>query len=512
MAKKGIEQLIFSEIGGNTKKSAMVIAGKLISYEKLFDTVNRIAIHFQNTALSGNRIAFMLPNSLEIIAIYLACFQSGCIAMPVNRRYAPPEFEKVLQDAKPIYLIIEADKLFLLEKINWSVTGIKKIFVVGESLNHPYFSFDELLSESENLPKQFISCETPAVIFYTSGSTGQPKGVIHTLSSIEAMLDSTSLALDNITSEDKMIICEPQCHVSGFIETLSTLSREGTALVNDGFDMDWYLATVMREKPTLAVHHIDTFIKLLESGRCDAETFKSFRGIYTGGDALPAAIQNKFLACAGKPIQVGYGMTEAIWLTICRNPDLTQKSCIGKPVAGVTLRLVNSTGEEVRCGDVGEIQVKGDMVMHSYWNNPKATSEAFMEDWFKTGDCGAMNEQGDFYYKGRIKNIIIRNTSNIMPGEVEAAIYKHPSVSVVAVIGVPDANEGEVPVAFVVVKKDKQLTREELNSFLIEQIAQYKIPATIYLIDEMPVTNSGKINHKKLYDYLETEEKPPSLR
>ncbi|HEM6754031.1 TPA: acyl--CoA ligase [Legionella pneumophila] len=502
MAKKRIERLIFSEVECNMKKYSMVIADKPIPYEKLFDTVHCIATHFQNKALSGSRIAFMLPNSLEIIAIYLACFQSGCIAMPINRRYAPPELEKVLRDAQPIDLIIEASKLFLLEKINWSATGIKKIFALGENQNHPYFSFNELLNEPANYPKHSIDYKAPAVIFYTSGSTGEPKGVVHTLSSIEAMLDSTSLALENITADDKMIICEPQCHVSGFIETFSTLSREGTTLVHDGFDMDWYLATVRHEKPTLAVHHIDTYIKLLDSGRCNTKTFQSFRGIYTGGDALPVAIQDKFLACAGKPIQVGYGMTEAIWLTVCRTPDLTQKSCIGKPVEGVTLRLINATGEDVSCGETGEILVKGDMVMHSYWNNPEETRKAFIKGWFKTGDCGTQDEQGYFYYKGRIKNIIIRNTSNIMPGEVEAAIYKHPAINAAAVIGVPDEEEGEVPIAFVVVKKSNQLTKEELYSFLFEQIAQYKIPAKIYFIDEMPLTNSGKINHKKLYDYL----------
>lgn len=502
MANNEMKQLILSEANYDKKKCSMVIINTPISYEKLFYLVNHITTYFQNAALSGNHIAFMLPNSLEIIAIYLACFKSGCIAMPVNRRYAPPEFERVLQDAQPIYLIIEAEKLYLLEKINLSSTGIKKIFVLGKSHNHQYLSFNVLLSEEVNLRKQPLFSEKPAVIFYTSGSTGQPKGVVHTLTSIEAMLNSTSLALENITAKDKLIICEPQCHISGFIETFSILSRGGIALVHDGFDIDWYLTTVMREKPTLGVHHIDTFIKLLDSGRCNSETFESFRGIYTGGDTLPVAVQNKFLACAGKPIQVGYGMTEAIWLTICRNPDLTSKACIGKPISGVKLRLVNSIGREVSCGETGEIQVKGKMVIDNYWNNPKATREAFLDGWFKTGDCATKDEQGYFYYKGRIKNIIIRNTSNIMPGEVEAAIYKHPAVSVAAVIGMPDPNEGEVPVAFVVIKNNKKLTRKELNSFLLEQIAQYKVPAQIYFIDKMPVTNSGKINHKKLYDFL----------
>ncbi|ERH46928.1 hypothetical protein N750_00365 [Legionella pneumophila str. Leg01/53] len=141
MAKKRIERLIFSEVECNMKKYSMVIADKPIPYEKLFDTVHCIATHFQNKALSGSRIAFMLPNSLEIIAIYLACFQSGCIAMPVNRRYAPPELEKVLRDAQPIDLIIEASKLFLLEKINWSATGIKKNFCPGGKSESSLFFF-----------------------------------------------------------------------------------------------------------------------------------------------------------------------------------------------------------------------------------------------------------------------------------------------------------------------------------------------------------------------------------
>ncbi|WP_454781788.1 class I adenylate-forming enzyme family protein [Legionella sp. WA2022007384] len=495
------KNLIHSKNKNIPHKPALIFEDKSVTYEDLERTANRFANFLFQEGLKGERIAFMLPNSVEIISIYLGCFKTGCIAMPINRRYASPELERVLQDAEPYYLIIEEEKLSLLESIDLTATNIRKVFVVGEGLSNGYPSFSNIMNNPIEFTVSNLSYSSPAVIFYTSGSTGQPKGVVHTLGSIEAILDSTSEALGTITAQDKIIVCEPQCHISGFMETFSTLSRGGSVLVYDGFHLQNYLDGLLKHRPTLAVPHIDTLMKILDSGRCTSDTFASLRGVYTGGDVLPEAVQKRFTACAGKPIHVGYGMTEAIWLTVNRDEN-PPKGCIGKAVHGVTLRLVDQSGKEVPQGEEGEILIKGNMVMLNYWNNPSESRKAFIDGWFKTGDSAKQDSKGNYYFTGRVKDIIIRNTSNIMPGEVEAAIYQHPAIKTAAVIGIPDSHEGAVPIAFVVLKDGKQLTESELKNFLTQYIAQYKIPVKVYFINAIPLTNSGKINHKKLYDYL----------
>ncbi|WP_255465973.1 class I adenylate-forming enzyme family protein [Legionella sp. PC1000] len=496
------KNLIYSQEKNYRHKPALIFEKTYTSYEELEHAANRFANFLSQKDIKGERIAFMLPNSVEIISIYLGCFKTGCIAMPINRRYAQPELERVLHDAEPYYLIIEEEKLFLLEDLNLAATRIKEVFVVGGNKTpNKYSLFQEIMNASTEFQVSALTNNNPAVIFYTSGSTGQPKGVVHTLNSIEAILDTTSDALDTITAQDKIIVCEPQCHISGFMETFSTLSRGGTVLVYDGFQLDSYLEGLTKHRPTLAVPHIDTLMKLLDSGRCTSDTFASLRGVYTGGDVLPDSVQKRFIACAGKPIHVGYGMTEGIWMAVCREEN-PKSGCIGKPLPGVQLRLVDKSGKEVAQGEDGEILVRGNILMLNYWHNPGESQKAFIDGWFKTGDSAKQDSQGIYYFSGRIKDIIIRNTSNIMPGEVEAAIYQHPAIEAAGVIGIPDPHEGEVPVAFVVLKKGKKLTDAELSQYLTQFIAKYKIPVKIYFIEKIPLTHSGKINHKKLYDFL----------
>ncbi len=497
-----ISQLLESALKQDPSRVAIILGDKSYSYKDLDTAANIIASHFRRADLAGERVAFMLPNGFEILTSYLACFRSGAISMPLNRRYAQPELHRVLANALPKWLIIESDRLALLNNLDSKETGIEKIFVVGQQSSTNFTDFNTLLEGPEHFTPPDFAPQQPAVIFYTSGSTGEPKGVVHTHRSVKGILESTASALDGVTREDIILVCDPQCHISGFIETLTVLVNGGMAVLHDGFDLDAYLTSLEEKKPTLIVTHIDIFLKLLDSGRCTRNTFSSLRGLYTGGDDLPGSLQKRFFELTGKPIQLGYGMTEAIWLTVCRRAEWKRPGCIGKPVSGVELRIVDSTGSDLPAGEVGEIWVKGDMVMSHYWNNEQATKEAFVDGWFRTGDCASRDESGAYWFSGRIKNIIIRNTSNIMPGEVEEALYKHPDVAEAAVIGVPDPDEGHVPVAFVATKSGATLTEQELKDFALKQIAAYKTPARIYFIERMPLTPSGKIDHKKLYDYL----------
>lgn len=477
-------------------KLAIYFNEKSYTYRSLNSLSNTIAGFLQKQNWYNERIAFMLPNGTAILALYLACFKTQNIAVPINRRYATPELARVLTTARPKMLVVENAKLDLLNGLALSDYGIEIACSDGPNPSEKYVDFHTILNGNFNFKPIKLEQEDRALIFFTSGSTGEPKGVVHCHRSIQAVLDSTAVALECPTEKDIILVQEPQCHVSGFMETFTILSRGGTAIVADNFQIDLFFNLVKRFQPTLMVPHIDTLIKLLDSGQCTRQAFFSFRGIYTGGDELPSDVQKRFVALSGKPIQLGYGMTEAIWLTICRKA-LPEHGCIGKPVAHVQIQLINKDGELAKLNQEGEIRIKGPMVMKEYWQNEKATQDAFVNGWFCSGDCAKQDASGHYWFTGRMKNIIIRNTSNIMPGEVEDALYKHPDVKSVAVIGVRDEKEGQVPIAFVVLKHPGP-TEESLKEFAKQYIAQYKVPKYIYFIDKMPLTVSGKIDHKQL--------------
>jgi len=452
--------------------------------------------------LKGEPVAFMLPNGFEILITYLACFKSGAVAMPLNRRYAAPELQQTLINSEAKCLIIELEKLHLLKDIDLTQTSIKTVYLNGVVPREGYNNFYTLLGPAGQYLEREIDVDDPAVILYTSGSTGEPKGVVHSYASVDGILESTSQALDDINENDKILVIDPQVHISGFIETFSGLYKGATVIVDEGFKLDRCIPALVNERPTLLTTHIDVYVKILDSGLTNKDTFGSLRGIYTGGDSLPSAFQQSLYEHSGLVLQLGYGMTEAIWLTINRELDTEAKGSIGKVIPGVEIRLVDKEGNDAANGEVGEIWVKGQMVTPGYWKNEKETEKVLEDGWFKTGDCAYKDSGGTIYYTGRIKDIIIRNTSNITPGEVEQALYKSPDVKEAAVIGVEDEAEGQVPVAFVVKKEGSNISEEELKEFSATQIAEYKVPAKIYFIDSLPLTSSGKIDHKKLYDLL----------
>ncbi|MCK5392676.1 MAG: acyl--CoA ligase [Deltaproteobacteria bacterium] len=497
-----IENIIDFTLERNLDAIAMKFKDEVYTYGDLELLSRHMSTWFTAMELKGEPVAFMLPNGFEILITYLACFKSGAVAMPLNRRYAAPELERTLINSEARCLIIELEKLHLLNEIDLSKTSVKKIYLNGVMPREGYSNFYTLLGPAGQYIEREIDVDDPAVILYTSGSTGEPKGVVHSYASVDGILDSTSRALDDINENDRVLVMDPLVHISGFLETFSALYKGATVILDEGFKLDRCIPALVNERPTLLTTHIDVYVKILDSGLTNKDTFGSLRGIYTGGDSLPSAFQQSFYDHCGLVIQLGYGMTEAIWLTINRGLDTEGKGSIGTVLPGVEIRLVSKDGNDVEDGEVGEIWVKGQMVTPGYWKNEEETEKVLEDGWFKTGDLAFRDSGGTIYYSGRIKDIIIRNTSNITPAEVEQALYKNPDVKEAAVIGVEDAEEGHVPVAFVVKKDGSTLKEGDLKEFTATQIAEYKVPAKIYFIEEMPLTSSGKINHKKLYDLL----------
>lgn len=498
---QGVACLIASSVADHPKKIAIIDRDRQFSYASLDQTVSKLADLFQSEGLAGERVALMLPNGLEILSCYLACFRMGAVATPVNYRYAPPELERALAHARPKWLVIHRTRLDVLAKVDPAVASRCRIVVVGggtESASGPA-RFEALLAEPTS-PQSFSqpAPDSAAVMFFTSGSTGQPKGVLHSQSSVRAILDSTAAAFGGIRDSDIIQVVEPEVHVSGFIDSLTVLMGGGTAVLLDAFGEANYVASLRRWRPTLICTHIDLLVKLMRWPHIRREDFASLRGVFSGGERVPAAWQKQFMALTGLAIQVGWGLTEAIWLTICREPRLDQDGCIGRPVANVELRVTDPAGRDLPVGEVGELRVRGPMVMQGYWEDPAETDKALEAGWLRTGDSGWYDADGAWWFACRLKELIARNTSKITPGEVEAALNAHDAVDESGMVGIPDSEQGEVPLAFVVLKPGRSVSEAELMTFLEGRIARYKIPVHIRFLDNLPLTRSGKLDHLAL--------------
>ncbi len=472
--------------------TALVFDGRSWTYAEIAAMSGALAGAMAD--LTGERVAFMLPNGPEAVATYLACFRSGAVATPLNMRYAAPEVEQALRRVRPRWLVVHESRLDRLDHVDAAVVDGVRVLTVGAggSRARPRCEpLAPLLTSPVRPAPPAAEPEQPALLFLTSGSTGTPKGVVHSRRSVSAMLTSTGEAMGDVGADDVMQVCDPLVHVSGFIETMTTLLRGGTVLLYDGFDLDTYVAGMLEHRPTLLCTHIDVLARLARDPRARREWMESLRGVYTGGDTVPATLQREFTELMGKPIAVGYGMTEAIWLTVDRVPGMERDGCIGRTVGGAEIRADEQTGE---------LLVRGPMVMSRYWEDEPLTREALRDGWFHTGDLGRRDEDGTWWFEGRIKDLIVRRTSKITPGEVESALNQHPDVLGSAVVAAPDQDEGQVPVAFVVPRPGSALTADDLVAFLRQRIAEYKLPCRVHFLDALPLTPSGKIAHRELHE------------
>ncbi|QUR68767.1 class I adenylate-forming enzyme family protein [Mycobacterium spongiae] len=475
---------------------ALVDQGRRWSYRELRTAADELAAAMRMDGLVGERVALMLPNCVDLVTAYLASFTAGAIAVPLNARYAPPEVEQVLRRARPRWLVVHTDRLGTLARLDQALLDGTRVIVVGESGSSDVGrdnAYDAVLrsGRGKSASSSDVLADAAAVIFFTSGSTGRPKGVVHSHSSALAMLTSTSEAFGDAQPDDVVQVFEPLVHVSGFIATFTILLAGGTVALYEGFDAAAYAHALTLHRPTLICTHVDILAQLLQLPGVCRDWFSSLRGVYTGGDVVPHAVQREFLQVSGLPIRVGYGMTEAIWLTVQREARTDRDGCIGRPLRTVRLRIDESTGE---------LLVAGPMVMQRYWDDETHTSETLVDGWLHTGDLAQHDEQGVWWFTGRIKDVIVRRTSKITPGEVETALGQHPGVMMAAVVGAPDPAEGEVPVAFVVPRPDADLSPAELTKFLHGLIAAYKVPARIHLRRTLPLTASGKISRNDLIE------------
>ncbi len=492
-------------------KQAYIFEDQAVSYKQLDYKVSMFAANLAAEGIQkGDHVALILGNSPEFLIGYYGALRAGAVVIPINPIYTPDEIGYLLHNGDVKAVITLEQALPLVEKMSHQLPEIALVAYAGNGTEESVISnaklkpFTIMTQDYGNaLPERSIHEDDLAVILYTSGTTGKPKGAMLTHKNLFSNASDTGSYLQ-ISSQDVVITTLPMFHV--FCMTVSMnapLISGGTILILPKFSpqevfrvAEKYKATIFAGVPTMY-----NFLYQYPDGR--AEYFKNIRICISGGSSLPVALLHRFEEKFNVRISEGYGLSEASPVT-CFNPlDRPRKAgSIGMNITNVENKVVDEFGEELPAGEVGELAVKGPNVMKGYYKMPEDTAVSIKEGWLYTGDLARMDEEGYFYIVDRKKDMVIVGGYNVYPREVEEVLYQHPDIVEAAVVGIPDPNFGEAVQAFVV--PSKSMTEEEVTNYCREHLAKYKCPTVVEFIEELPKNTTGKILRKALRKQLNT--------
>lgn len=515
------------------KKSAIHFMGKEISYEVLYEHALKLASYLQQLGIQkGDRIAIMLPNTPQAVIAYYGILLSGGVVVPTNPLYTEREIEYQMKDSGA-KVIITLDILFPrvskvfkqtdLEHI--IVTAIKDFLPFPKNVVYPIIQkkqygitvtvkhegchhlLNEILKQPIRELKSFsFDFENDlALIQYTGGTTGAPKGVMLTHKNLVSNSAMSNAWLYKCKRGEEIILAIiPFFHVYGMTAVMILSVMQGQKMVLlPKFDAKTTLKTIEKQRPTLFPGAPTIYIGLLNHPDISKYDLSSIDSCISGSAALPVEVQQRFEEVTGGKLVEGYGLTESSPVThanfLWDRPRV--RGSIGVPwpdTDSVVLSL--QTGEPLPPGEVGEIAVKGPQIMKGYWNRPEETEQVLRDRWLLTGDLGYMNDEGYFFVVDRKKDMIIAGGFNIYPREIEEVLYEHPSVQEVVAAGIPDPYRGETVKAYVVLKDGAAVTEEELNTFARKHLASYKVPRIYEFRSELPKTAVGKILRRALVD------------
>jgi long-chain acyl-CoA synthetase len=440
-----------------------------------------------------------MPNRDALIIHYLACFRAGIVAVPLNYRYTPTQMDHALEACGARIILAHAERT---EDI--AATKIASRLPLGAisygAPDKPLPSFEKLIGQDPpriDLPEP--DPESPAVIFFTSGSTGAPKGVTHSRRSVAWLFSIVTKAFE-VTPNDIVLPGSSLSHIGGFVFTFMALAGGARAVVAANFEPDEVLPLLRQERPTVLCMLPAALFHLLRDGHAVAEDFSSLRLLRSGADKVPAELEHEFTTLTGRQIDEGYGSSETGLVTLNPPSGMILDGSVGLTLPAITVEVRDDDGAEVPAAADGNLWIKGPNLMMGYWNDSEQTNAAFRDGWFDSGDRMSADERGYLWFRGRKKQIIVHDASNIYPQEVEEALLGHPSVESVGVIGIHDLIHGENVRAYVVIKDGvERPSRQELIRFAQDLIG-YRAPEEIEFLAEMPLNATGKVDRVRLKD------------
>jgi long-chain acyl-CoA synthetase len=460
------------------------------TYREFADVVRRVAgMLWAEGVRKGDVVSLLLPNSVEYVIAYFACWYIGALAGPINSLLKAQEIEYVISNSESKVLLINSGFLSVLEK-----TDIKII------------QFDNVEQVSDYHPEQTrIDKNDEAIIIYTSGTTGKPKGCLLTHSNVIANARQISSWL-GFTEADRLLTIMPLFHMNAVsVTTMSALYAGGSTVVSPKFSASRFWQIISDYQIT-SFGSVATMLSMLLSTYPDGVpaglNTQQLRFAMCGSAPVPAEVMKRFEETFDCLVVEGYGLSESTCRSTFNPPDQRRRpgSC-GLPI-GNEMRIVDEEDRDVPEGSLGEIVLRGENILKGYYKNPDATASAFRNGWFHTGDIGYRDADGFYYIVDRKSDMIIRGGENIYPREIDEVLYQHPGVAAAAVVGVPDDLYGEEVAAAIVLKNGAKISEPEVIEFCKAHLADYKCPKTVHFVDDIPKGPTGKLLKRELAQML----------
>ena len=468
-------------------KIALSCGDVRMSYRDLDESTTALAKWFLAQGLQpGDRVAVHWTNSIPAVQLLYGLFRAGLIAVTINTRLKPAEIAFILKHSEARICLSEPSVSPLADEANAGCPILTQLPAV-----------ERVESREAALPS--VSPDQPAIIIYTSGTTALPKGVVHTHRSLYQTAVIGTRAIEGLNSPEEVVLCVlPLMHFGALAMLLGCIYAGCSVALLPRFEPGAVLDAIEKFRCNSLACMPALWHFILEEQLRNPRSVSSLRRAWGAGDAVSVTLQNRFKTAFGIPLQEAYGMTESAPLTA--NPkDLIRSGSLGLPVDGVELRIMDLAGHDVPEGETGEILARSPGNCVGYWKDPAATRTALDEDgWLHTGDLASRDADGYYWFRGRKKEIVIRAGSNISPQEVEEALYRHPAVLEVGVVGQPDSIYGEIVVAFVVLRDGLKPDPDELRQFVQKHLADYKVPERFVFVTELPKSPTGKVHRGEL--------------
>ena len=501
-----LPEVLARSAGRFRDKTAAVHGSRSATFGQLNSRCTEIARGLVELGLEpGQRVALMAQNSIDYVAAFFAILKAGGAIVPFSPAYTAREIAAQLVDCEPSAAIVDFDLMSRFTEGGGSSIPAQKRISIGKSEGSQGCDLDDLKpSSGKTIPFPPPSADRVAVIAYSSGTTGAPKGVMLTHRNLVTnLIQFQHQDPVPITDRDTFLNHLPFTHIYGMNVLMAEAIAVGaTQVIMSRYDPEELVALISRHRATLLFTVPPVLLSLIHMPRIQDRDLASLRYVNSGAAPLPPEVAREFRTLTGVPVKQGYGLTET---SPAINTDFyahAELESVGPPLADTEERVLDlrDPGKVVNPGEIGELVVRGPQVMRGYWRDPGLTSRVLVDGWFYTGDMARMDERGYVYIVGRTKEMIKYKGYTVAPAELEALLLEHPLVQDCAVAGVADPEAGEIPKAFVVLKTGQTVSADALIDFLRGKVAGYKRVRQVEFVDAIPRSPSGKILRSLLGD------------
>ena len=462
-------------------QTALIFKEQKMTYGQLRESIERRANFLQAKGLQkGDRVGLLSKNCVDFVISYFAVIRAGGVVVPFNFQLAPREIAYIVKDASLKIMLVrqKIDLTEALQEIDYTELSQFDFVEMEEHVEHEFKDYE--LHEDDN-----------CTIIYTSGTTGKPKGAMLSHKNLVANTREFTSVI-TMSSEDIGLCVLPMYHCFAWTVSVSGPLFYGACIViQETYIFKDTMGLIAKHEVNFFAG-VPTMIQLFFKG-AEAHELANIRCFISGGAPLPQVLAEGFRKKFGKPVQEGYGLSEASPVVTVNPASKVKVGSIGPSLPGVTVMIQDEDGKEMKRGEVGELCVRGDNVMLGYLNLPEETANALRGGWLHTGDLAYKDEDGYIFIVDRLKDMIISSGENVYPREIEEALYTHPLIEEAAVIGIPDKLRGQAVCAYMVLSEGAVLDKKELRKYLMERIAPYKVPREFFFCAQLPKNSTGKI-------------------